>query len=363
MIKFFIRSQPKIKIGLFILACFSLIGLFLLEKFPSKIEEPFFNLKIEASQTAKSAMLILKSYAKKENIISDPRFDPQESGLIGLYQSSVTSNAGVLSAKQTSINPNYSAIVIHYLKDLDLKEGDTVAVGLTGSFPALNISVYSALKIMKLNPIIVSSASASQWGANRPDFLWMDMENILFLSSIFPFKSGAASLGGVEDKAIGISQEGIEKLKESFKRNEVILLKSDTFESGIDQRMQYFREKAGKNKIKAYINVGGGTLSVGTKVGKKLFRKGTITEIPEGVDQIDSVILRFLKAKIPVVNLVGTEVLAKKYGFPLRPSTLPEVGEGKIFYQKAYNQSGAILLLVLIVGSVYLLSTREDSNL
>jgi poly-gamma-glutamate system protein len=351
------------KVGLLIISVFSLVGLFLLEKFPSKIEEPYLNQKLEAGNIARSAMLSIKNYSKKENLLSDPRFDPQESGLIGLYQSSVTSNAGVLSAKQTSINPNFAAVVIQFLKDLDLKEGDTIAVGLTGSFPALNIAVYSAIKVLKLNPIIVTSASASQWGANRPDFLWIDMENVFSESGIFVFKSGAASLGGVEDKALGLPPDGIEKLKESLKRNQIMLLKSDSFESGIDQRMQYFFQKAGKRKIKAYINVGGGTLSVGTKVGKKLFRKGTITEIPEGVDQIDSVILRFLKSKIPVVNLVGTEVLAKKYGFPLRPTSLPEVGEGKIFYQKAYNQSGAILLLVLILGSVYLLSKREEWNL
>ena len=60
-----------------------------------------------------------------------------------------------------------------------MKEGDPVAVSFSGSFPALNIAVYAAIRTLNLKPTIISSVSGSQWGANDPAFLWIDMEHFL----------------------------------------------------------------------------------------------------------------------------------------------------------------------------------------
>ena len=97
------------------------------------------------------------------------------------------------------MNPNFAAVVVEWLKELGVKSGDVVAVGASGSFPAMNIAVYAALHELGIEPIIISSTAASQWGANEPSFTWLDMEAVLRKSDVFPYKSVAASLGGVGD--------------------------------------------------------------------------------------------------------------------------------------------------------------------
>ena len=90
----------------------------------------------------------------------------------------MTSLPGHLGSKQTSINPNFAAVVVGMLKDAGVQEGDCVAVGCTGSFPAMNVAVYSALETLRARPIVICSAGSSQYGANTPDLLWIDMERL-----------------------------------------------------------------------------------------------------------------------------------------------------------------------------------------
>src|SRR5690606_18084703 len=152
--------------------------------------------------------------------------DPAGTGLIGKRFTTVTSDTGLLSSKQTSINPNFAAVVVHFLKRAGLSKGETVAVGLSGSFPAANIAAYSAIQALGLRPVIIASASASQWGAKHPRFLWLDMEKVLYRRKIFPFRSSAASIGGVDDLGAGIAEEGIEKLRIGIERNQIPLISS-----------------------------------------------------------------------------------------------------------------------------------------
>ena len=99
-----------------------------------------------------------------------------------------------------------------------------------------------------------------------------------------------------------------------------------------------------------YINVGGGTTSVGTKVGKKLFQPGLNLRAPEGGGEIDSIMHRFAEEGVPVVHLTRIEELATRFGLPLMPQTMPTVGEGKIFKREQYNPwlAGGVLLGILL---------------
>ena len=124
-------------------------------------------------------MAAIKEARINRGIPIDPHYDWSESGLIGQWRSEVTGAYGNLDAKRTSINPNFAAVVVRLLREAQVEPGQVVAVGFSGSFPALNICVCAALEILDLNPVIVSSVSASQWGANHPDFLWVDMEGEL----------------------------------------------------------------------------------------------------------------------------------------------------------------------------------------
>jgi poly-gamma-glutamate system protein len=227
---------------------------------------------------------------------------------------------------------------------------------VSGSFPSLSICVYAAARTLELQPIIITSASASQFGANDPDCLWIDMERTLHESDKdkFPYRTIAASLGGIDDRGLGISREGRQLINTAVERNGLTLIKSKDFKDSLDKRMAIYAQHAADRPIKAYINIGGGTVSVGTAVGKRCFLPGLNLRKPAGVRQIDSIMYRFIDQGIPVIHLIKIEELAKRYGLPLQPTTIPSAGEGKIFYREQYNIWLAGIVLLTIVMSLYL---------
>lgn len=344
--------------GAYILISLISIGGFVsVERFQSVVHQPYYHEKLSASRLALAAMEVVKEERLKRGIEIDPEADPAESGLIGAIITPVTTEMGDLEAKQTSINPNFAAVVVSLLKRAKVKEGDTVAVSFTGSFPALDISVCAAMQTLKLKPIIISTASASQWGANHPDFLWIDMERLLHGKPIFSYRSVAASMGGRNDQGKGLTEEGRRFLLEGIERNGLTLIQSDTLRENIDSRMKlYFC----CGSPKAYINVGGSVVSAGRYPFRRRLKPGLIRaeQIPPGKN--DSVVNRFMNEGIPVIHLDSVERLARRYGLPLHPTKIPSIGEGKIYSRKEYNPwlSGGVLLAILLTLYIFSRSDR-----
>jgi len=231
-----------------------------------------------------------------------------------------------------------------------VKENDVVAVGTSGSFPALNVAILAALKAVKARAVIISSAGASQWGANIPSFMWPDMERVLVRRGLFPYPSAAISLGGLDDRGIGLSDEGIGQLRAAIARSGRPVLEVTGFADSLKKRMTLYREQAGEDEIKAYINIGGGTVSVGTAVGKATFKPGLNRYPPRG-GSIDSVMTRFSKGGIPVIHFSNIGQLAEIYGLPAEPKTMPTAGEGKIFVREGYSPwlAGGVLALLIVL--------------
>jgi poly-gamma-glutamate system protein len=287
----------------------------------------------------------------------DPQFDPAMTGMIGEYLTPITSVTGHLESKQTSVNPNFAAAVVDMLQKAGVKEGDIVAVGCSGSFPALNLCTMCALETMKAKPIIVASTAASQFGANRPDLLWIDMEKLIYDKDLISFRSVAASLGGYEDQAAGMTEEGKQMLKAGIERNNLPMIVDEEFTASIDSRMQLYKDMAGGRPIKAYINVGGGTVSVGRSVGKKLYEPGlNLAYTPEALE-IDSVMTRFAKENTPIIHLVEVMILAKAYHLPPAPVVTPAAGEGWLFYDTWLHRVIAVGFLIGI-GVAFRFVTR-----
>ena len=267
---------------------------------------------------------------------------------------------------------------MQWLKDLGIKSGDVVAVGLSGSFPAINIAVYAALHELGVEPIIISSTAASQWGANNPGFTWLDMESALRKNGVFPYKSVAASLGGVGDEAIGLTERGRKQLMRAIERNEIPGIgaiqqpEPRVVEEGseeapaelaaVDQnrvreRMRIYYDNAGDRPIRAYVNVGGGTVSVGTKVGKRKFLPGINRRPPKGIDEMPpSVIGAFLQSGVPAIHGTRIVELADEYGLEIAPYRMPEVGQGDIFQKRQPNRWLAGIVLVLILLSLFVIA-------
>ncbi|MCG6139219.1 poly-gamma-glutamate system protein [Leptospira mtsangambouensis] len=351
MTKIYWSPWKHSRIALFLLAILGILGLLLIETCKVKKEQSYFKKKLHAAKLAERGFQILKPELLKHKKPDYKELDPTNSGLIGEFLTPVTSNSGSLSAKQTSINPNFAAVMVQFLKKAKLEEGDTVAVAVSGSFPALNICLFAALDTLKLKPIIISSASASQFGANHPQMLWLDMEKELVTSGIFSFRSSYSSLGGIQDKAMGISKEGKEYLHRALQRNQVKLLDPIHFDDSVEKRMKLYDELSQNKPIKLFINVGGGTTILGTNLGKQVFKNGLITNLPEEIHIPNSVIKSFLEREIPVINFIQIESLARKFGLPQTPKKISKPGEGRVFYSEEYSPLLYLsVFLFLLVG-------------
>lgn len=364
MVKSYWKPQGRSSYLMATAAVLAVFAMGTVEQFPLKSDATALNEKRQSATLASQAFEVIKAERQELGIEIDPTTDPTQSGLVGQLISPVTSNNGHLPAKQLTVNPNFAAVVVDMLKRAGVKQGDLVAVGLSGSFPAINICVHAALETLEAKPVIISSASASQWGANHPKLLWIDMENRLYKNGVFSSRSLAASLGGVEDQAIGMSETSVKLLREGMQRNELPFLESTSLQNGIDQRMQLYREQAKGKPIKAYINVGGSAVSVGTHAGKKEFAPGVNLHAPSG-QLMDSVMSRFASEQVPVIHLTQVEDLAIQYGLPTQLVEAPRIGEGQVYAPREYNTwlaSGGLLVIVLVLAGPNLVSRLNGQS-
>jgi poly-gamma-glutamate system protein len=328
------------------------------ELVPVQRQQPWYDAKLQAAHLARQAMGIIRDERGRLGIRLDPETDPAGTGLIGIPISPVTSNTGQLGAKQLSANPNFAAVLVHWLAQAGAKPGDLVGVGLSGSFPGLNIATYAAIQTLDLQPVVISSVSASQWGANDPRLLWIDMERVLFEKRVFRFRSVAASRGGIDDRGYGMSREGVDLIDQAIARNNVPLIDPKDLVDAIEKRMGIYQAHTKGRRMVAYVNLGGGTASVGTYVGKLEFQPGLNLHPPSGKNPIDSVMLRHAQRGVPVIHVTQIAGLAKRYGLEGNRPSLHRPGEGRIYSEVGYNRwlaaGGLALILATMVAFIRL---------
>jgi len=356
MKKLYWRPPHISRTALVLVAILAVGVLVLVESYPVVRKQDHYGARIAAARLSRDCMEAIKAEKQRLGHKIDLEVDPAETGIIGESLTSVTSNTGFLSAKLTSTNPNFAALVVHFLMEAGVQEGDVVAVAVSGSFPGLNVSTFAAVKTLGLEPIIIASTASSEWGANHVDYLWLDMERTLRDKKLVDFGSVAATHGGIDDLGVGITDKGRDLLDVAMDRNGVRKLAPTSLADSIDKRMALYDEMAGNRLIKAYINVGGGSASVGTHVGKKQFTPGLNTEPPRSKTVPDSVMLRFAKRDVPVIHLSRVKLLAERFGLPYEPRAAVPLGHGRVFVGSEYNRWLALggLVAILVVMFAFL---------
>lgn len=220
------------------IAAVVLVGV--VEHSPLEVQEDGFVQKLEAAKRAELAFRTIRDERASRGLAIDPVLDPARTGVIGALGTEVTTSTGNLASKRTSANPNLAAIVVDYFRRLDLERGDLVAVGCSGSFPGVNVAVLAAAEVMGLEPLVISSTTSSDFGANLPSFMWLDMEQLLESRHVFGVRSLAASVGGVEDQAIGLTPAGQALAHQAIERSGVPRLDPKSFDESITLRMAGF---------------------------------------------------------------------------------------------------------------------------
>ncbi len=302
---------------------------------------------IKASEIMQEAISVLPECLAEKNQIFDRKSDTNGTGLIGLENSPITTTLGSLEAKRTTTNPNMGALVVHLLHKAGVREGDAVAVGASGSFPAMIVAVMSASQAMGLDPIIICSLGASQWGANRPDFHVLTMLDCLSSAGVFNVQPVAVTLGGEKDIGEGMSDEAKEMLIKDIEHSGILFIQEDDLTANVRTKMQIYEKHAAKNGIKGFINIGGSWSNIGTSSEILNLKPGLvkINKIPP----IESrgLVFEMATRQIPVIHLLYIQGLIEAYGLPWDPIPLPEVGKGLV-YRKAVEDHPLFLLLAAV---------------
>ena len=357
------RPSLKSNRSLIILLLLAIILFYIAQTSYVQIKSDNYEVKIAASQLMKAAMDSLTAEINKRGIDIDPIDDPLQTGLIGMRLSSITTDRGLLSEKRAALNPNLAAIFVEELSQLKLMPGDYIAVGITGSNPAVNIALYSAIKVMGLNPEIIVALSSASYGANRPELTWLDMESILKEKGLFDFGSSYASLGGKEDLAIGLSDNGIKALRDAMQRNNVPFLIGNDLEDNIAIRMVAYEELLPEGeRYKAFVNIGTGIANVGSEPNANLIPEGINRNLAEHNYENEGVMIKMAKNNVPVLHFRRILRWAKRYNLPTSFDTMPKVGEGKMFVSRIHNQTVTIICLaiLLIAIIVVIIFDRHD---
>ena len=151
--------------------------------------------QLAAAQTMQRAEQALKGMMLAQGIAMEPE-DITQTGLIGPQWSALTSSIGVLEAKRTSLNPNFAALMVKLYADAGLKTGDTVAMGLSGSFPGLCLAALSAADAMGLEARVIASYGSSMYGGSRPEMSTVRMLRWLAEKGFLSFTMLAVSPAG-----------------------------------------------------------------------------------------------------------------------------------------------------------------------
>lgn len=317
---------------------------------------PSYENKIKAANLMKEAMGILKDHRMEESIFIDIENDPNETGLVGSPFSLITTDEGDLDSKLTTLDPNFSAVIVELMYQLRLNAGDTVAVLMTGSMPGANIAVLTACKALDIVPVTITSLGASQWGANQVDFTWLDMESILYENGFISSTSIAASIGGRNDMGRLLSPSGRKIITDNISSYGIPLIRKERLAENIQNRMEIFTSVRPIGSFDAVVNVGGGVASLGTSFNLKLLPPGVVRR--SGVQDIgrpggiEGVFSKFLNSNVPGLHILNIRPLTSEFKIPFAPIPIPEIGIGVLYADERYNVWVAGLCLLVVSTSV-----------
>jgi poly-gamma-glutamate system protein len=345
--------RPNLKSGwsLILLFVLSVVLYLIASSNYVEIRASNYDEKLAAVNLMQSYLDSLQAGIRERDIEIDPINDPFQSGLIGMRLSSITTDRGLLSEKQAAINPNIAAIFVEELSRA--KAGDKIAIGITGSNPAVNLALYAALATLNLDPQIIVSLSSASYGANREELTWLDMEAILKEKGLLNFGTKYASIGGSEDRGIGLSDFGVQALREAMSRNDVPLLLGASLEENVDLRMAAYNELLGAgNRYRMFVNIGGGLANVGSEPNARLIPEGLNTKLAERNFEKEGVMMKMAKMNVPVLHVRRILRWANKYDLSLSLETKPVPGEGSAFSSTIHNVTIAGICLAILLAAI-----------
>lgn len=270
--------------------------------------------------------------------------------LLGEEYTPITTTLGAYEAKVLSTNPDFAAVIVDMLFTADIHKGDAVAVNMSGSFPALNIAAIAAVDALGAKPVIVSSIGASTWGANRPDFTWIDMERSLADGGLWPWRSSAVSIGGGGDQGHGLSEEGLQLIQLAIARSGVMFLDSSSLKDAISKRVDLYKNENDGSLPKILINVGGSHVIFGEHGHDASLHQGLTQGYHPSLAKNSGLAAAFINANRPVIHLININRLAAEYAIR------SDAGQhSRVFQKMTLPEYLRIIIAFWIIGMLLLL--------
>jgi hypothetical protein len=329
----------------FFLLLLALIFLFInyyLKPQKMKIKNKYYAEMLIAAQKNQLLQDEISKERLRRGIAIDKNLDENETGVIGLEWSGITTTLGEIEAKRVSTNPDFAALLVKIFKEQGLKKGDVIAANFSSSFPALNLAFISAADTLGLKTIIITSIGSSTYGANIEDFTYLDMENYLYSKKLITNKSVGYSLGGAGDIGKEFDKDLVEKIKNRIDNYNLEFFYEENFEKNLENRYEFYKIKA-SNNIRAFINIGGNLLSLGKNTDiidnqKILLSKSTPFKT--------GLVGKFLKDDIPVFYLLNIKSIALYYNLEYDSNKFSEIGISSIYYISSKNFWNYVIIII-----------------
>lgn len=340
-------GSARRKAGLALAAVLSVLSVLAAERAPSAAGR-LYREKVRAAEYMRQGMEAVLQAKRERGLALDPQADPNRTGMIGERYSALTTTLGPLEVKRTTTNPNFAAAIVEMLAEAGVRPGDLVAAGFSGSFPALSVGVLAAARAMGVELLVISSVSASTWGANQPGMTWPDMEAALAKQGLFAVRSLAAAPGGSPGALDNSLFPGGERLAlEAIRRSGVPVLLEGDYRRSVERRMELYLSRAAGRPIRVFVNVGGAMDNLGRCESAWEAAAGLVRRLPPCPEAEQGVAYRLADRGARVINLLNIREICSRYGLPLDPVPLPAVGEGGIYRARRFPFLPIGLLLAL----------------
>ncbi len=268
----------------------------------------------------------------------DASLDPYRTGLIGVETSMLTTTIGDIVAKRTTTNTAFAALFVRYFHELGLKPGDRIAVGASGSFPGILLAALSACAETGVEPVVITSIGASEYGANIEGLSNAEMMVACKDAGVLPYMPAAISPGADGDQGISSlyrlepSDDLARYARRTARSLHVPFIGGESFEASFLSHLEVY-EKAGP--VRAFVNIGGADINIGIgqaslkrKPGlilppawnsraqptKQLSAAPIATPERASVDAGDGLLGYYLARGIPVLHFLNIKGLALQTG-------------------------------------------------
>jgi len=300
----------------------SLAAFWLVQIWPPGAAPGCADAMIRAGRIMQGAIQAIREARDHAGAGFDLRNDPNRTGLIGPEYSPLATTVGDLEAKRSTANPNFAGLIACLLYQAGVKPGDTIAIGSSGSFPALLVASLAAAKALDVQPVTILSLGASSFGASDPEFNLLDIYDVLHRAGICSAPPAAASIGGEKDVGLDLDSSVRDQLAKRIRAAGVPLVHEPDLARNVSERLHIY-ERLATGRIAAFINSGGSYANIGTSRLALKVRPGLNANLSVPGASERGVLFEMSARGVPVIHLLFIKGLVAENGLPWDPVPLP----------------------------------------